>query len=126
MSRAKLAEYIARNDQSSEVLAQSVAALLIDTNKTSELDSLMRDVSEVRASRHGVVELTATSAFPLSESSLKQITGLVKNHFLTAKKVVINNEIDKSVIGGVNLKFANASLDMTVRSKLNKLREATA
>lgn len=123
-SRSALAKYIANSDKPKAELAKGVAAFLIDTGKTSDLDSLMRDVIEVRASKQGIVELTARSAFALSPPLKSEIESLVSKQYPEVQKVIIHEIVDKSVIGGVHLQFANASLDLTIRAKLNKLRES--
>lgn len=125
-SRNDLAQYIADNIDDTDSIANKVAGFLIDNNKTSELGSIMRDVTSLRASEKGVVELTATSAFALDSEAQLMIEKLTEEHFKNVKKIIIHEVIDKSVIGGVNIDFANANLDLTIRAKLNKLREAVA
>lgn len=123
-SRKALANYIAASTETSEQLAETVAAFLIDHGSTSDLDSLMRDVMEVRGRKDGIVELTARSANPITQAIRSEIETIAKSLYPAAREVVIHEEYDKSVIGGARLQFANASLDLTIQSKLNKLREA--
>jgi F0F1-type ATP synthase delta subunit len=125
-SRSKLAEYVADHIGDESELAQKVAAFLIENNKTSELGSIIRDVADIRAQKSGIIELTATSARDLSAETKNQIESLVKENFKEVKQIIIHEVKDPRVIGGVNLDFANANLDLTVRAKLNKLREAVA
>ena len=125
-SRNALAKYIALSSKPETELAEEVAAFLIDNGKTSDLDSLMRDVVEIRSTNQGLVEITATSAFPASTSVKSDIEALVKKRYPNVSRVIIHEVIDKAVIGGVQVQFANASLDLTVKSKLHKLRESIA
>jgi F-type H+-transporting ATPase subunit delta len=125
-SRKDLAQYIAENLDNNEALAEKIAGFLIDHGKVSELGSIMRDVINVRAQVLGVVELTATSAFPLDNTAKNQIENLVKERFSGVSKIIIHEKIDKTLLGGVDLDFANANLDLTIRAKLNKLRSAVA
>lgn len=124
-SRASLTDYIVDNLGSAD-LSDKVAAFLIDNDKTSDLDSILRDVSEAQAVKKGIVELTARSAFPLDASTKESINDVVRKQNPNVKNIIIHQVIDKSAIGGVNLEFANANLDLTIRTKLNKLREAIA
>lgn len=125
-SRNDLVQYIADNIHDDKALADKIAGFLIDSGKVSELGSIMRDVIDIRARKQGVVELTASSAFPLDESAKNQIENLVKQRFSGVNSVIIHENIDRTLIGGVNLDFANANLDLTIRAKLNKLRSAVA
>ncbi len=129
LARGKLAQEIARRidkGESLEQVARQVAALLIDSGKTSELNSLLRDVQELRARQHGIVEVTAASAFALTAQQRTEIEQATRGHYPFAKKVIIHHQQDTEVVGGVSLSFANASLDLTIRAKLNQLRTLTA
>ena len=125
-SQNALAKYVVESDKPVAELAREVAAFLMDAGKTSGLDSLMRDVMEIRGRRKGIVELAARSAHPLTQSVNLEIELIAKRLYPNAKKVIIHEVSDESVIGGVRLQFANSSLDLTIQSKLNKLREAIA
>jgi F-type H+-transporting ATPase subunit delta len=65
-----------------------------------------------------------TSTYPLSETEINNLKiALKKSTGWT--KVTINNEIDHSLIGGIKLKTNAISIDGTIRSKLNKMRESS-
>lgn len=128
-SRTKLAAYIAEaiaTEKSEEVIAQNVAAYLIENGKTADLNSLMRDVQELRARHAGVVELTARSAYPLNSDEKNQIEDVIKSQYPNAKEVIMHEEHDARVIGGASISLAQANLDVTIRAKLNRLREAVS
>jgi F0F1-type ATP synthase delta subunit len=126
-SRSKLVEYIVgalESGRDSADIAKHVAAYLIESGKTSELDSVMRDAQELRAQEYGIIELTARSAHALDSDQLANVEGIAKRQYKTAKKVTVHQVQDETAIGGINLAFPHASLDLTVRAKLNQLREA--
>lgn len=108
-----------------ELVARQIAAYLIDTGKTSELNSLLRDITDIRAEQNGIVELSATTAFALSSEQTAEVEDLVKKQYPSAKQVIIHNELNPDVIGGVSLSMPRASLDLTIRAKLNKLKSLT-
>lgn len=127
-SRAKLAkEIITRLDRgdSPEKISEQVAAFLINAGKTSEISSLLRDCTKLRAERDGIVEVDAVTARPLDKDLEKYIEKTTLAHYKDAKKVVIHNRVDPDVIGGVSLSFVNASLDLSIRARLNKLKALT-
>lgn len=104
-------------------LAKAVAAYLIETGKTSEINSLERDVIEGRSTENGVVELTAISAHPLEQAQLQEIERIIKKLNPTCKEVIVNQNLDESLVGGIRLEFANQLLDLSASSKLSKLRQ---
>lgn len=128
-SRSILADEIAnalKSPSKSKKVVRSVAAYLIENGKTSELNSLERDIMELRAEKDGVIELTALSSHELGEKQLKEIERLVKKQYPRCKQVIINQSIDESVVGGVRLELANQLLDLSAQAKLSKLRHLTS
>lgn len=128
-SRTKLAEYIAdamNSGKSSDDIATHVAAYLIESGKTSDVDSVMRDVQEVRAAEYGVVELTARSVFALDAEEKREIERIATKQYPRTKSVIIHEEHDQSLVGGATLSLAQANLDLTIRSKLNRLRASVS
>lgn len=128
-SRSKLVNYIVdslESGKAASILASEVAAYLIEVGKVSDLDSVMRDAQEARAQQHGVVELTARSAHKLELAHLSEIKALAGKQYSGTKRVITHQVQDESVIGGANLSFPHANLDVTIRAKLNQLKEAIA
>lgn len=127
-SRVKLADQIVQmlGKQNQQSLAKKVAAYLIETGKTSELNSLSRDIMQARKARDGIVELTALSSHKLSDTQLDGIKKTVSKFSPNAKEIIVNEKIDESVVGGVRLEFANHLLDLSVAAKLNKLKQLTS
>lgn len=127
-SRAVLAEEIAGRISSGKTrgLAGSVAAYLVESGKTAEVNSLERDIMQQIAEKTGTVEVTAITAHKLSQKELDGIARKIMKADASAKTVVINQTIDRSVVGGVRLEFPNQLLDLSVSAKLSKLRQLTS
>lgn len=114
-----------KSDTNVQNLAREIAAYLLDENRTGELDSLLRDVIEMRAER-GIVEITAVSAHELSAVVRSDIERQVRDQYPDAKDIIINERIDPTMVGGVRLELIDRQLDLTVRSKLNHFKALTA
>ncbi len=127
-SRAEVVNYIAQNigRVPSATIAKQVAAFLVESGTVSDLSSIERDVLTVLFEDQGVVELTATTAHPVTASEKADIKKVVKETHQTVRNIVINENIDPKVIGGVRLEFPHQTLDMTVKAKLNKLKALTS
>lgn len=105
--------------------ANEIAAYLLTARRTNELNSLLRDVSQYRAD-HGVVEVMALSAHPITKSVRTDIEQQVRALYPSAKTVIVTERHDATVVGGVRLEFANQQLDLSVRAKLNRFKQLTA
>lgn len=126
-SRSDLVQYIAEqlhDGADEQTVVKQAAAYLIEYNKTSDLPSVIRDVQELRARKYGTVEVTALSAFELGAAQLEEITAVVRSQYPDAKQVQVNTEHDESVVGGVVVSLPQATLDISIRNKLNRLRES--
>lgn len=121
---AYLAERSLASGASADKLSREVAAYLLETNRTGELSSLMRDVQELRAER-GIVEVLASSAHELSAGAKSDIEANVKRLYPDAKRIIISEVRDTNVVGGVRLELANQQLDLSVRGKLNRFKQLT-
>ncbi|HEY5549971.1 MAG TPA: F0F1 ATP synthase subunit delta [Candidatus Saccharimonadales bacterium] len=126
LSRRRLAQYAV-----DEILAElpaadlsaRLAAALIATNRRNEIDLLLSDIDQELEERRLLVRAHLTSAYWLSEKLKHELMTQLKKMTQT-QEVVLREEVDKSVIGGIRVETATRSWDMTIRRTLNKLKEA--
>ncbi len=124
LSRAKIAAYFAN-----EIVADApditkrLAALLLDTHRTSELDLIVADI-EYELSTRGIIMADVTTALPIDEGFEEVIRGMLavnKND-----RVIMREHVDPELIGGIRVRSAGRELDATVRHQLTKLRTNAA
>jgi F-type H+-transporting ATPase subunit delta len=104
--------------------AKEVAAYLLAERRVNGLDSIMRDVMD-DWSKAGYLEVLAYSAHPLTVELKRDITARIQAVSPQAKKIVITEQLDPSVVGGVRLRLANRQLDLSVEHKLNRFKQLT-
>ena len=118
ISRRKLAEYTASKlikGDGKKALGE-LAAFLIETRRTDEIELLVRDIEQELADQ-GIVVADITTAHPLSEAlkaNIKQMVG--------GKTLQVRETIDKSVLGGVRIDIPGKRFDGTIRRKLTALK----
>lgn len=105
-------------------LASEVAAYLLAERRVNELDSVLRDVQEDWAEA-GVVDVVATSAYELTPVIKADITKRIRLLYPEAFKIIVTDNIDPTVIGGVRLSLPNQQLDLSIEAKLNKFKQLT-
>ena len=128
ISRSRLAAIVAEKATqpvSSKVLSQEVAAYLLLEGRTGELDSLLRDVMQYRAD-HGMVEVIITDAHPISDDVRRDVEGVVRELYPKAAQIIVSEQLDPSIIGGIQIELANQQLDLSIRAKLNRFKQLTA
>ena len=121
LSRRKIAAYVADNVSNgaatSAVIAE-VAAYLVESRRTRELQLVIRAIEDELAAR-GEVIANVTTARTLDDSLRKAVSSLVG-----AQTIHLRESVDESVIGGVKIDLPGATLDATIKRKLLALRQA--
>lgn len=118
LSRTQIARHVAKQLQanSSDVVKQ-LAAYLVVEKRVGELDLLLRSIYD-ELERDGVVVADIVSAQGIEAGVKDQIKQL-----LGAKQLVLNEQTDPAVLGGVRISTPSRLLDATVRHRLTKLHE---
>jgi F-type H+-transporting ATPase subunit delta len=124
--RKDLAAVIADRYQAGKTdgLAKSIAAYLLETNQTIQLDSLIRDVKVLRE-QSGHIEAEVLSAHDLNENALEDVKSLIKTTHPEVRTVAVVQTLDPTVIGGLKIRLAQEQLDMSIRSKLDTFKRLT-
>jgi F0F1-type ATP synthase delta subunit len=126
LSRRQLAEYTANQilaGVSPVKIAKQLAAVLSAAKRTKEVELLARDIAYELEIRGKVANANITSASQVSNEIREQIKKFIKE---TAEvdEVSLEENIDKSVLGGVRIETAVHSWDKTIAKKLRNIREA--
>lgn len=123
LSRRKLSDYAATRllaGDKVKTVMKELAAHLVDTGRTRELELIVRDI-EARLLASGTALVTVISARELSSEAKQSIEQLVKAERSSVKQVILREQIDESVIGGVRIELPGSVADFTVKAKLDKL-----
>lgn len=121
ISRRKIAQYVADQLEAgvkTGVVLREVAAYLVDSRRTREVELVVRTIEDTLAER-GVVLARVTTAFTLTDALRRDIEQMIG-----ARQVTIESTIDTSVIGGVRVEVPGEVLDATIQRKLLALRQA--
>lgn len=96
--------------------------LLAANERTQVLPEISKLFVALKNAHEGVKEALVTSAFPIDEASLKQMTADIEAHFKS--KVHVTVETDPELIGGVRIAVGDEVIDASVRGKLAILSAA--
>ena len=95
--------------------------LMIEKNRLFLIDSIYRRYKKLIDLNNGVKRAEIITAFELTETQLNQINDKLSN--MTKTKVIGNNIIDKTILGGFIAKFDDQMLDMSTKGKLSELKD---
>lgn len=124
LSRRSIAKYIAgsliEGKTSKKALLTELAAFLIDTQRTKEVDVIIRDIEYYLAEK-GYVRTTIVSAFDISEETKKTLEAFVKEQ-TKATQVSLSSMVEPAVLGGVKISVPGRELDQTIARQLTVLK----
>lgn len=99
----------------------SFLKLLCERHHIRELPNCARRYRSRYNEDHGILEVQAITAIPLSESLRGRLISRVSE--LTGKQVELQNRIDPGVLGCIRLEYEGKALDGTVRQRLDGLKK---
>ena len=95
--------------------------LMIEKNRLFLIDSIYSRYKKLIDLNNGVKRAEIITAFELTETQLNQINDKLSN--MTKTKVIGDNVIDKTILGGFIAKFDDQMLDMSTKGKLSELKD---
>jgi ATP synthase F1, delta subunit len=123
-SRRRLAAYVAEQIAAGaevSALLRQVAAYLIETRATRDVDVVAATIEEALAER-GIVVAEVTTAHALSAALQKQLkTEVMALATAPVQSVQLRQVVDPSVIGGVKIALPGQHYDGTIQHKLTAL-----
>jgi len=123
LDRISIAQgFVARLDKvGAKKATKELAALLVDQRLHSQVEDILVDISKVYAQVHGIIDAEARTAYPLSDGLKKELIERVKQS-TGAKTVILHEEIDRNLLGGVIVSAPDMELDLSLKTKLTRLR----
>ncbi len=100
---------------------EQLAALVLEQHLHGQVEEILADIEQEYLRVHGVAEAHVKTAFKLSDKLKTELGDLVKRT-IDAKQVNIIEEVDRSLLGGVTVTAPDMELDLSLRTKLSKLK----
>ena len=125
VSRRQLARYAVDQllaKQPARSVANHLAAALIASGRRHESELLLLDIDLELEERGLIAKATITSAHPVSAQLKKTLSARLKK-LSDVEAVVLDQQIDKSVIGGIKIETASRTIDKTLKKELMNLKE---
>lgn len=99
----------------------SFLLVLIEKDRILLLEGKVKEFEKIYLEKNNTVIAEVKSVIPLDDEDRQNLTTKLEN--LYSKKIILKDEIDKSIIGGVYVKVGNDVIDGTVKSKLNEMKK---
>ena len=93
--------------------------LLVENHRLMLLPEIAMQFEMLKAEAEKRVDATVTSAFPLEDSQLKQLSEALKRKF--GREVKLTAQTDKNLVGGIVIRAGDIVIDGSVRGRLAEL-----
>ena len=122
-SRTDIARaYVAQaGKQGTKKATKDLAALVLQQGLHAEVDQIIDDIAREYMKQEGIVEADVRTAFPLSNDLKTSLSEKVKKQ-TGAKTVTLHETVDSTLLGGVIITAPDMELDLSLKTKLAKLR----
>lgn len=101
---------------------RSLVKLLAEKRLGHTIPSLSKKYSELYDEHHGILRAEAISAVPMTEGQIKGLEERLSRD--TEKTVILKNTVDKSILGGLVLRYAGLSEDGSLRHRLERIEKS--
>lgn len=121
LAQTFVSELLAAKDAAQkDRLKRSLAAYLIEVKQQKNVEMLLGDIARELAAK-GYVATDVVTARPLSEAQRTSVITIVKDA-TGAKTVELLEEVEPSLIGGIQLKLPGHELDASIQRRLSTLK----
>ncbi|AYD39201.1 F0F1 ATP synthase subunit delta [Clostridium fermenticellae] len=118
-NKKKLFEAAFKGKVSNDVL--SFLLLLIEKGRISELDGKLLEFKKINLERNNTVVAKVKTVVPLLEDERNLLKDKLQRKY--SKKIILREEIDEGIIGGVYVQVDNEVIDGTVKSKIQEMKK---
>lgn len=108
-------------EKSFQQLSMQFLNLLVRKSREVFVGEIAAQYIKISREAKGIVDVEVHSVIPLSKEILTEISAQVAE--FTGKTPEITEKIDSSLLGGFQVSFGDAMLDMSIRKKLNTISQ---
>lgn len=98
----------------------SFLLILIEKDRILYLREKLNEMEKIHLEKQNKVKALVITAVPLTEKEIEELTKKLEDKY--NKTLVMEMEVDKSIIGGMFVRVGNDVIDGTVRSKLEEMK----
>ena len=84
------------------------------------LPAIAQQFKDIYYEKKNILEVTGTTTVPLSEGLRKKLVDKLEK--VSGKSVILHEKLDKSILGGIVLRYGNTQIDSSVRTKLDSIK----
>lgn len=103
-------------------LTKNFVGVLAANRRLGALAEIVRAFSAIAAAQRGEVNAEVTSAHPLTDAQLAELTQKLKAR--EGKEIKLKASVDPEILGGLVVRIGSRQIDGSIRTRLNSLANA--
>lgn len=113
---AKKLDIIGRIFGNEKSLVKDFICLVTEKNRIAYIDNITSEFNKCYNKHKNIAEMTVVSGIPLKPELQEKLRKKLEEK--SGKRVALKVEIDKSIIGGMILKYGNTQIDNSIKGRL--------
>jgi len=101
----------------------SFILILIEKNRISNLNGILEEMKKIHLERNRTVIAYVKTVVPLKDEEKASLKEKLQKKY--NMNVILNEELDKDIIGGVFVRIGNDVIDGTIKAKFDEIRKLT-
>lgn len=110
-----------KSEKEVKLALHNFVAILGRNRELNKAEEIIRVFNEIWSKEHGEVTATLISARELGPTAREVVTNYLKEK-TSAKKISLQEEVDKKLLGGFVLKYNSKVLDGSLKTSLEQLK----
>lgn len=115
----KLVDGKSKNE--AEKIIEDFVTVLAENNDQGKIKKIIKEFSNNWNREKGIVEAEILSAKELDKEIVKLLNSYIAK-LSGAKEIVLSEKVDKSLLGGVVIRYGDKVLDGSLKTKINDLK----
>lgn len=103
-------------------IVKNVIKILTEKHSVHLLHEIAKEYSAIYNESRGICTAEIISAVMLTDSQAQKLKEKLEN--MTGKTIVIKNTVDKSILGGIKLRYLGKELDGTLKARLTAIEKS--
>ena len=95
--------------------------IMTEKDRIGQFFGVYRQFRQLYNEKNNIQEITAITAIPLSGALFDKLKEKLEQ--VTGKQVILQNQVDASILGGVIIKMQNDQIDASVKARLEDLKQ---
>lgn len=96
-------------------------SVLSDKGRINAVQGIYDEFRSMYNKHMNILEVTVTTSEKMSDVIRQKLVDKLAS--VTGKKIVLDEKIDRSLLGGIVVKYENTEIDSSVKGKLDKLKK---